>query len=116
MKKKAGTDVPAFFFRHICNFSGIALSNEERAVCYGLTAGIHPSGTGTEGMAMLWVAWLLIELYSGMEYDRTTFFITGAGVLCGAVLGGFIGMNLNRHVIRKADEVLEEIHRLETGA
>lgn len=67
-------------------------------------------------MVMLWVAWLLIELYSGMEYDKTTFFITGTGVLCGAVLGGFIGMNLNRHVIRKADEVLDEIQRLETGA
>lgn len=66
-------------------------------------------------MVILWLAWLMLELYSGMEYDRTSVLFTGAGVLCGAVLGGFIGMNLNRHVIRKADEVLEEIHRLKAG-
>lgn len=67
------------------------------------------------GMPMLvvWLGWLLYEIHAGMNYEKTEFVFFCSGLLGGAVLGGFIGWRLNRRMVRKADEVLEEIRHLE---
>ena len=64
-------------------------------------------------MVALWLGWLMYEIYTGMGYENQEFFFLCTGLLCGAVLGGSIGFRMNRRLMRKADEVLEEIRLLE---
>ncbi|MCM1530823.1 MAG: hypothetical protein NC048_01235 [Bacteroides sp.] len=63
-------------------------------------------------MIILWLGWLFYEIYTVNGQDRTDFLIIGAGILCGALIGAFLGFRMNRHVIRKADEVLQEARRI----
>ena len=64
-------------------------------------------------MVVVWLSWLMYEIYIGMGYENQEFLILCAGLLCGALIGGTLGFRMNRHMVRKADEVLEEIAHLE---
>lgn len=64
-------------------------------------------------MVALWLGWLMYEIYIGMGYENPEFFFLCTGLLCGTIIGGSIGFRLNRRIVRKADEVLEEIRHLE---
>lgn len=64
-------------------------------------------------MVALWLGWLMYEIYTDMGYENPEFLFLCTGLLCGALIGGSIGFRLNRRMVRKADEVLQEIARLE---
>lgn len=64
-------------------------------------------------MVALWLGWLMYEIYVGMGCENPEFLFLCTGLLCGAIIGGSIGLHLNRRMVRKADEVLEEITHLE---
>lgn len=63
-------------------------------------------------MVILWIVWLLYEIYSGTSYNREQVLILGASILCGAIIGGAIGIYNNRRMVRKADEILDENRHL----
>ena len=63
-------------------------------------------------MVTLWLGWLMYEIYTGMGYENQEFFFLCTGLLCGAVLGGSIGFRMNRRMVRKADDVLEEVKQI----
>ena len=60
-------------------------------------------------MCCLWLLWLLWELYGA---DDDTFWIMASGTMIGALIGGFCGLSMNRHIVRSADELLREIDAL----
>lgn len=61
-------------------------------------------------MVCLWLFWMLWELY-GVGGDA--FWFMASGALIGALIGGFCGLSMNRHIIRSADEILRQIDQLE---
>ena len=63
-------------------------------------------------MVAVWLGWLMYEIYIGTGYENHEFLILCAGLLCGALIGGTLGFRMNRHMVRKADEVLEEIRKM----
>ena len=60
-------------------------------------------------MVCLWLLWLLWELY-GVGDD--TFWIMASGASVGAIIGGFCGLSMNRHIVRSADDILRQIDQL----
>ncbi len=64
-------------------------------------------------MVILWLGWLMYEIYIGTGYEESEFFFLCIGLLSGALVGGSIGFRMNRRMVRKADEVLDEIRHLE---
>lgn len=60
-------------------------------------------------MCCLWLLWLLWELYGAGD---DTFWIMASGTMIGALIGGFCGLSMNRHIVRSADELLREIDAL----
>ncbi|MDE6492975.1 MAG: hypothetical protein K2O66_00880 [Bacteroidales bacterium] len=63
-------------------------------------------------MVILWLGWLMYEIYIGMGYERPVFFFLCAGLLCGAAVGGTVGLHFNRRMVCKADEILMEAEQL----
>ena len=59
-------------------------------------------------MCILWIAWLFIEIFSHAEDKKLAFFFAG-GCLVGAVVGGFIGLKMNRSLIGRCDEIISQI-------
>lgn len=60
-------------------------------------------------MVCLWLLWLIWELYG---IGGEAFWIMASGALIGAVIGGFCGLSMNRHIVRSADEILRQIDQL----
>lgn len=60
----------------------------------------------------LWSAWFMYEIYTGSGYDNGQFIGLCFGILFGAVIGGISGWRNNQKIVRKANEVLEEIETL----
>ena len=63
-------------------------------------------------MVTVWLGWLMYEIYIGTGHENPEFFFLCTGLLCGAIIGGSIGFRMNRRMVRKADEVLEEIRKM----
>lgn len=61
-----------------------------------------------------WFAWLMYEIISCMG---TGPYVIGfcCGVLVGGIIGGIIGFRINRKVICKANEILDQIEELQNG-
>ena len=66
-------------------------------------------------MIIVWVGWMMYEMLNvhGIESTMAVGFCTGA--LAGVILGGIVGMRINRKVIRKAAEILDQITELQQG-
>lgn len=60
-------------------------------------------------MVCLWLLWLIWELYG---IGGEAFWFMASGALTGAVIGGFCGLSMNRHIVRSADEILRQIDQL----
>lgn len=67
-------------------------------------------------MIIVWLGWLIYEMNGiiGLNTPMGIGFCCGAGV--GVVLGGIIGMRINRKVIRKTTEILDQIAELQQEA
>lgn len=66
-------------------------------------------------MIVAWLGWLTYEMIETMGISPLTAgFFVGAGV--GVIIGGFIGYRINRKVVRKASEILDQIEDLQAEA
>lgn len=66
-------------------------------------------------MIVLWLGWLTYEMIDTLGISPLTAgFFVGAGT--GVIIGGFIGYRINRKVVRKASEILDQIKDLENEA
>lgn len=65
-------------------------------------------------MILVWVGWLAYEIFKNMEYSPMQIgFLCGAGV--GVLLGGLIGFRINRKIVGKSTEILNQIHELQNS-
>lgn len=59
-----------------------------------------------------WFGWLMYESYN---INGQTGVVFSIGAAIGVFVGGFIGYNINRKVINKADEILSQLEELQKG-
>ena len=66
-------------------------------------------------MIIVWVGWMMYEMLKihGIESTMAVSFCIGA--LAGVILGGIAGMRINRKVVSKAAEILDQISELQQG-
>lgn len=64
---------------------------------------------------VIWFAWLMYEMTSvlGLDSSMAIGFCCGAAV--GGIIGGIAGFRINRKIVRKAIEILEQIEELQRG-
>lgn len=64
-------------------------------------------------MMLIWVGWMIYEMIQavGIESPTAIGFYCGAGV--GLIIGGIIGVRINRKVVRQANEILAQIKELQ---
>lgn len=64
-------------------------------------------------MLLVWAGWMLHEMVQvlGVESQQAIGFYCGAGV--GLIIGGIIGIRVNRRVVRQANEILAQIEELQ---
>ena len=61
---------------------------------------------------LVWVSWLAYEAFTKMEPSPIQMgFISGTGV--GVILGGIIGYRINRKIVGKSTEILNQIQELQ---
>ena len=65
-------------------------------------------------MILIWFSWLIYEMISTLGVSPMTMgFCTGA--VLGGLIGGFVGMRMNKKVITKTTEILSQIKDLQKG-
>jgi len=65
-------------------------------------------------MIIIWLSWMVHEMIRTLGISPFTIgFFCGAGA--GAVIGGFLGWKINRKVVQKSTEILEQIEELQKG-
>ena len=63
---------------------------------------------------LVWVAWLVYETLTGMEPSPMQMgFLTGA--VAGIIVGGFCGYRINRKIVSKSTEILNQIQELQNN-
>ena len=63
---------------------------------------------------LVWVAWLVYETLTGMEPSPMQMgFLTGA--VAGVIVGGFCGYSINRKIVSKSTEILNQIQELQNN-
>lgn len=64
-------------------------------------------------MLLVWIGWMIYEMVNtiGIESPTAIGFYCGAGV--GLIIGGIIGIRINRKVVRQANEILAQIEELQ---
>lgn len=64
-------------------------------------------------MLLVWIGWMIYEMVNtiGIESPTAIGFYCGAGV--GLIIGGIIGIRINRKVIQQSNEVLAHINELQ---
>ena len=64
-------------------------------------------------MIVVWGGWMIYEMVEvlGVESPKAIGFYCGAGV--GLIIGGIIGIRINRKVVRQANEILAQIEELQ---
>lgn len=66
-------------------------------------------------MIVIWFAWMTYEMVTilGLESQMAIGFCCGASV--GVIFGGILGFRINRKIVRKAAEILDQIKELQRG-
>ena len=57
-------------------------------------------------MIIPWFIWIIYEAYS-IYGEESVWFLGGSAV--GVIIGGLVGTRINNNIIRRADELLEQI-------
>ena len=66
-------------------------------------------------MLIIWLGWTIYEMSSVLAFDKEMTIIFCCGALGGMIIGGLIAIRINRKVIRKATEILDQISELQRG-
>lgn len=66
-------------------------------------------------MIIIWLSWMIYEMIGvlGTDSPLAIGFCCGAGV--GAIIGGILGFRINRKIVRKTSEIIEQIEELQRG-
>lgn len=66
-------------------------------------------------MIVIWFGWMIYEMIGilGLESPMAIGFCCGAAV--GGIIGGILGFRINRKIVRKTGEILEQIEELQRG-
>lgn len=64
-------------------------------------------------LVVLWVAWLLYEMYYQLAGNMTVFWITAVSAIVGGIVGGIIAWRMHKKVYRMCDEIVEQIEAAE---
>lgn len=60
-------------------------------------------------MVLVWVIWLLVELYVQHTDNLPIFISIAVGILVGGAVGGWIGDRQNKKYVREMDEIIRQI-------
>lgn len=66
-------------------------------------------------LIIVWLSWLMYEMIGILGMDSPVAIGFYCGALTGVLLGGILGTRINRKIIRKASEILEQIEELQGG-
>lgn len=61
---------------------------------------------------VVWLAWLMYEIYANFTQDTTLLRMMCTSCLVGALIGGIIGLRIHNKTIRNADDILRQIEEL----
>lgn len=66
-------------------------------------------------MIVIWFGWMIYEMIGilGLESPMTIGFCCGAAA--GGIIGGVLGFRINRKIVRRTSEILEQIEELQRG-
>ena len=66
-------------------------------------------------MIVIWFGWMIYEMIGilGLESPMAIGFCCGAAV--GGIIGGVLGFRINRKIVRRTSEILEQIEELQRG-
>jgi len=64
-------------------------------------------------LVILWVMWMLYEMYNLMDGISIHFWIMVAAAAVGGTIGGIIGWRMRRKVYKMCDEIVEQIESAE---
>lgn len=65
-------------------------------------------------LIIFWFGWLMYEMISTLGTDAKVIGFC-AGAVIGGLIGGFVGFRMNRKVVDKANEILDQIEELQKG-
>ena len=132
-----------FFYSQGCSLVFVGATAVMLAVCLGLTIGQKVSlgrmdfSKGNlietaEGLSkikthyqnwhkiaiptiIVWVAWMLYEMNTLLGLDSPMAIGFCCGALVGCIFGGIAGHRINRKIVHKATEILDQIEELQRG-
>lgn len=64
---------------------------------------------------VIWFAWVTYEMTNILGLDSSTAIGFCCGAAVGGIIGGIAGFRINRKIVRKAIEILEQIEELQRG-
>ena len=66
-------------------------------------------------MLMIWFGWMFYEITSIFDLESTIAIMFCCGAAVGGIIGGIAGYRINRKIVRKAAEILDQIEELQRG-
>ena len=66
-------------------------------------------------MLTIWLGWTIYEMRGVLDFDREMTIIFCCGALAGILIGGLIAIRINKKVIGKTTEILDQIEELQRG-
>ena len=64
---------------------------------------------------IIWVGWMMYEMINILGLDSSMALGFCCGTLTGCILGGIAGFRINRKIVRKATEILDQIEEIQRG-
>ena len=64
-------------------------------------------------MMIIWLGWMLYEMTAILGFSSSIAIGFMCGATAGVLIGGFIGLRINRKMVRQAEEILDQIDELQ---
>ena len=62
---------------------------------------------------VVWLGWLIVELFSGEEFTAGQAYAMIGGIAVGLTVGMCIGLRIRREIMRGVDELMAQIQEMQ---